>query len=52
MEASGHDVEDRDFYSANDIPNKGDKSVFWVPKVARWSNLQNHAKQAENWKDY
>ena len=47
LEASGHDVEDRDFYSANDIPNKGDKSVFWVPKVARWSNLQNHAKQAE-----
>ena len=47
LEASGHDFEDRDFYSANDIPNEGDKSVFWVPQVARWSNLQNHAKQAE-----
>src|SRR6218665_4201773 len=31
------DVEDRDAYLAD--------NVFWVPKDARWSHLQAHAKQ-------
>jgi type I restriction enzyme M protein len=31
------DPEDRDEYTA--------ENVFWVPKVARWSHLQNNAKQ-------
>jgi type I restriction enzyme M protein len=32
------DPEDRDEYTA--------ENVFWVPKKARWSNLQGNAKQA------
>src|SRR5258708_3298719 len=31
------DLEDRDYYTA--------ENVFWVPKPARWSNIQNNAKQ-------
>src|SRR5437899_4864388 len=31
------DLEDRDYYTAD--------NVFWVPKPARWSNIQNNAKQ-------
>ncbi len=31
------DPEDRDEYTA--------ENVFWVPKPARWSNIQNNAKQ-------
>jgi len=47
LEKAGDDLEDRDFYTANDIPNPGDKGVFWVPKKARWDFLQDHAKQPE-----
>ena len=32
-------IEDRDEYLADNI--------FWVPKIARWSHLQNNAKQPE-----
>jgi type I restriction enzyme M protein len=40
LKAEPHaDPEDRDEYTA--------ENVFWVPKAARWSYLQGHAKQAE-----
>ena len=38
-QAQGSDPEDRDEYTADNI--------FWVPKKARWSVLQNAAKQPE-----
>ena len=34
---SGADPEDPDEYRA--------ENIFWVPKAARWSHLQGHAKQ-------
>ncbi|HZP01936.1 MAG TPA: type I restriction-modification system subunit M N-terminal domain-containing protein, partial [Terriglobia bacterium] len=40
LKAEKHaDPEDRDEYTA--------ENVFWVPKAARWSYLQGHAKQPE-----
>jgi type I restriction enzyme M protein len=35
--SEGNDTEDRDYYAAF--------NVFWVPQVARWSWLQENAKQ-------
>ena len=35
--ADGFNVEDRDYYTAD--------NVFWVPKEARWDNLVSNAKQ-------
>src|SRR3989338_10798045 len=45
IKAGDLDPEDRDCYTARDIPNQGDPMVFWVPKNARWKHLQDFAKQ-------
>ncbi len=37
-EAEGYNPEDKDEYLA--------ENVFWVPKEARWSHLQDNARQA------
>jgi type I restriction enzyme M protein len=44
---AGDDPEDRECYSASDIPFKGDKPAFYVPKKARWIFLVENAKRPE-----
>ncbi len=44
---AGDDPEDRECYSASDIPFKGDKPAFYVPKKARWPFLVENAKRPE-----
>jgi type I restriction enzyme M protein len=39
QKSQGADPEDRDEYRS--------ENIFWVPKDARWSALQSHAKQAD-----
>ena len=38
VESEGADPEDPDEYRAD--------GIFWVPREARWSNLQNNARQS------